>query len=167
VIDDPAKNEQATEPALDGSLATEWFLATPARMARVVASAYQVHLAAYGLKAMRAEMIGMRAEDAAASKLDGLEQQPVDQALQAALPVVADAFAEAMAFYSMWQWAIDAIEAQVRDEVDKVIIQHLKLRAEQEREPATPSTGFPAEPEPSATEGVVEDAPARGGPASQ
>lgn len=123
-VPDP-NEEEGSVPATPGPT---WYHATPARLVGVIVTGYRTHMTAYGLKPMRIELIAMRAEDSAKAKLAGEAAAPPDEALRTAFPVVAAAFAEAMEYYGVFAWAIDALEGRAREEMEETISDHLQYR---------------------------------------
>ncbi|MFC9973907.1 hypothetical protein ACFVH6_23710 [Spirillospora sp. NPDC127200] len=102
---------------------------------------YQEKLATYGVNAAQRGLIQILAENEATARLDGLEEQPVETALQNALSVVADAFTRAMEINQLSSWAVNVVEDHVRDDVGDLIEQHMQLRVER----AARSSELPAE----------------------
>lgn len=119
-----------TTAPTDGAC-SPWYMTSPVRMAEVVMGTNRVCLAAYGVKRTKIGLLNERATQLAAPGLADLEERPADEALQAALDIVADAHASAMDTFSMFTWAIDAVEQRVRDEVRDTITEHLTVRATQ------------------------------------
>ncbi|WP_067473335.1 hypothetical protein [Actinomadura hibisca] len=144
---------ETTSSAID---APAWFMTTPKAMADVVMHCYRTWLCTYGLSSTKVGLINSYAASLAAPTLVELPEQPANEALRAALTIIADAYAEAMETFWVFPWAIDQIQERASAEIEEVIEEHVQLR---DKAAAGDDGAHPPAQDGAAREAVGEDPP--------
>ncbi|MBO2465764.1 hypothetical protein [Actinomadura violacea] len=122
------------------------YAAKPQAMGALISTLFADRLFEHGIPYLRVGLMTVYVEDRAASELADLKRRPADEAIGAALGVVAKAWDEAMTMHGMFRRTIDECQRQVRLELEELVDEHVTLvRNAAEGGPREPDARLEAE----------------------
>lgn len=103
------------------------YTARPAAMGTLISTLFSDRLFEHGIPFLRVGLMTVYVEDRVAAELASMKRRPADQAIGAALGVVAKAWDEAMTMHGMFRRTIDECQRQVRLELEEIVDEHITL----------------------------------------
>lgn len=103
------------------------YAAKPKAMGALISTLFADRLFEHGIPFVRVGLMTAYVEDRTAAELAGMKRRPADEAIGAALGIVAQAWDEAMTMHGMFRRTIDYCQQQVRLELEEVVDEHTTL----------------------------------------
>lgn len=103
------------------------YTAKPQAMGALISTLFTDRLFERGIPYLRVGLMAVYVEDRTAVELADLKRRPADEAIGAALGVVAKAWDEAMTMHGMFRRTIDECQRQVRLELEELVDEHVTL----------------------------------------
>ncbi|WP_301174587.1 hypothetical protein [Actinomadura geliboluensis] len=96
-------------------------------MGALISTLFADRLFEHGVPYVRVGLMTVYVEDRATAELANMKRRPADEAIGAALGVVAKAWDEAMTMHGMFRRTIDECQRQVRLELEEILDEHITL----------------------------------------
>ncbi|MFB4302225.1 hypothetical protein [Actinomadura sp. NTSP31] len=103
------------------------YTARPQAMGSLISTLFADRLFEHGIAYVRVGLMTVYVEDRTTAELAGMKRRPADEAIGAALGVVAKAWDEAMTMHGMFRRTIDECQRQVRLELEELVDEHVTL----------------------------------------
>lgn len=103
------------------------YTAKPEAMGALISTLFADRLFEHGIPYLRVGLMTVYVEERATAELASMKRCPADEAIGAALGVVAKAWDEAMAMHGMFRRTIDECQRQVRLELEEIVDEHITL----------------------------------------
>lgn len=101
--------------------------ARPEAMGALISTLFADRLLEHGIPYLRVGLMTVYVEEHATAELASMKRRPADEAIAAALGVVAKAWDEAMTMHGMFRRTIDECQRQVRLELEEIVDEHITL----------------------------------------
>lgn len=101
--------------------------ARPEAMGALISTLFADRLLEHGIPYLRVGLMTVYVEEHATAELASMKRRPADEAIAAALGVVAKAWDEAMTMHGMFRRTIDQCQRQVRLELEEIVDEHVTL----------------------------------------
>lgn len=122
------------------------YVARPEAMGALISALFADRLSEHGIPYARVGLMTVYVEDRAAAELARMKRRPANEAIGAAVGVVAKAWDEAMTMHGMFRQTIDDCQQQVRLELEELVDEHVTLvRRRAEAGPPEPNPQVEAE----------------------
>lgn len=103
------------------------YTARPEAMGTLISTLFADRLFEHGIPYLRVGLMRVYVEERAIAELASMKRRPADEAIGAALGVVAKAWDEAMTMHGMFRRTIDECQRQVRLELEEIVDEHITL----------------------------------------
>ncbi|MFA1550708.1 hypothetical protein [Actinomadura chokoriensis] len=103
------------------------YTARPEAMGALISTLFADRLFEHGIPYLRVGLMTVYVQDRATADLASMKRRPADEAIGAALGVVAKMWDEAMTMHGLLRRTIDECQRQVRLELEQTVDEHITL----------------------------------------